>query len=129
MSSFCDCCYGDSNASGVDKEDPPLGLKEELIKKTLALSFKAHKSPKKYYLLDKKNRNSLEADLIISFPGSWAATGWYVGRSYGATNINHTLFPSLKSIGNDEAALVNEAFQQRFESILGNSSLKHEVCN
>ncbi|XP_015967692.1 protein EDS1L isoform X2 [Arachis duranensis] len=131
---FRNCCYGDSKASGVDKdlpqshEDSLLGLRVDLIKKACALAFKAHKSPKKYYLLEKKNRSWLEADLIIiSFHGSWASSDWFVDKSYGVTKINQQLFPSLKSIGNDEAALVNEAFQLRFESILSNSSLKHEV--
>ncbi|XP_072093862.1 protein EDS1L isoform X3 [Arachis hypogaea] len=130
---FRNCCYGDSKASGVDKdlpqshEDSLLGLRVDLIKKACALAFKAHKSPKKYYLLEKKNRSWLEADLIIiSFHGSWASSDWFVDKSYGVTKINQQLFPSLKSIGNDEAALVNEAFQLRFESILSNSSLKHE---
>ncbi|MED6174889.1 defense response [Stylosanthes scabra] len=138
MLSFRNCCYGDSKAtSGVDKdlpeshEDALLGLKVELIKKACALAFKAHKSPKKYYLLEKKkkkNRKWFEDDhIIISFHGSWASTDWFVGKSYGDTMINQELFPSLKSIFNDEVAFVNEAFQLRFESILSNSSLKHEV--
>ncbi|KAL2340846.1 hypothetical protein Fmac_008786 [Flemingia macrophylla] len=109
-----------------NEDDPPLGLEGELIK-ICALAFKAHKSPKKFYLVKKIGNSSSNVNLIFSFPGSWDASDWFVRKPFGLTNINLALFPSLRSIGNDEAALVNEAFLLRFESILGNSSLKTEV--
>ncbi|TKY73449.1 EDS1L protein [Spatholobus suberectus] len=110
-----------------NEQDPPLGLEGELIKKACALAFKAHKSPKKCYLLKKIVNSSSKVNLIISFPGSWVASDWFVRKPFGVTNINLALFPSLRSLGNDQAALVNEAFLLRFQSILSNSSLKSEV--
>nr|KYP47007.1 hypothetical protein KK1_031376 [Cajanus cajan] len=110
-----------------NEEDPPLGLGGKLIKMTCALAFKAHKSPKKFYLLKKIGSSPSDVNLIFSFPGSWDASDWFVRKPFGVTKINLALFPSLRSIGNDEAALVNEAFLLRFESILSNSSLKSEV--
>lgn len=46
---------------------------------------------------------------------------------YEETMIDLALFPSLKSIGNQEAALANEAFLRRFKAIFENSSLSVEV--
>ncbi|XP_061373481.1 protein EDS1L-like [Gastrolobium bilobum] len=104
-----------------------IGLKEELIKKACSFAFKAHKLPQdKYYLLE-KIRTSSEANLIISFSGSWDAADWFVSKPFGETKIDLELFPSLRSIGNDEPALVNEAFLKRFNLILGKSSIKSEV--
>ncbi|MQL05688.1 hypothetical protein EI015_26830, partial [Escherichia coli] len=63
----------------------------------------------------------------MSFPGSGTIKDWYSGKPFGEIEINLNLFPSLKSIGVSEAALVNEAFQRRFEAILAKSSLVAEV--
>ncbi|KAE9587384.1 hypothetical protein Lal_00004843 [Lupinus albus] len=103
-----------------------LGLKEELIKKACSLAFKAHKSPEKSYLSEKIKISS-EPILFISFPGLWDHTKWFSKKPFGVTKIDLNLFPSLRSVGNDEAALVNEAFLLRFQNILDNSSLKFEV--
>ncbi|KAJ1387124.1 hypothetical protein SESBI_40202 [Sesbania bispinosa] len=102
-----------------------IGLKENLIKKACALAFKAHKSPKQHYLCEKFWTSS-EAYLVFSFPGSWIDTDWFVPnhKPFGERKIYPDLYPSLRSIGNDEAALVNEAFLERFCSILKNSSIR-----
>nr|XP_027121561.1 protein EDS1-like [Coffea arabica]XP_027123837.1 protein EDS1-like [Coffea arabica] len=103
-----------------------IGLKEELIKKACNLAMKAHlKSPEKAYIWEKTTRSSTEA--VCAFPGTWAVTDWYSRTPFGATKINIALFPSLKSIGMDELALVNEAFSSRFEQLLCNSQLEREV--
>ncbi|CAL0327693.1 unnamed protein product [Lupinus luteus] len=103
-----------------------IGLKEEVIKKACSFAFKAHKSPEKSYISE-KNRICSEPNLFISFPGSWDQTKWFSKNPFGETKIDLKLFPSLRSVGNDEAALVNEAFLLRFRNILDNSSLKFEV--
>ncbi|RDX64077.1 Protein EDS1L, partial [Mucuna pruriens] len=110
-----------------NEKDLTLGLDGELIKKSCALAFKAHKSPKKRYILKKIQNSSSKVNIIISFPGSWDASDWFARKPFGVTDINLVLFPSLRSIGNDEVALVNETFLLRFESILSNSSLKSKV--
>lgn len=110
-----------------------IGLKDEsIIKKACSLAVKAHKSTKEHYLLE-KFRTSSEAYVIISFPGSWVETDWFVaGKSFGETKVDLQLLPSLRSVGNDEAALVNEAFLYRFDQLLKLNkvpSFKSEVCN
>ena len=105
-----------------------IGLKEELIKKACNLAMKAHlKSPEKAYIWEKTTRSSTEA--VCAFPGTWAVTDWYSRMPFGETKINIALFPSLKSIGMDELALVNEAFSSRFEQLLCNSQLEREVIH
>lgn len=103
-------------------------VKDELVKKACAVAFKADKSPEKPYVLE-KIRGSSESVNIIGFPASWAVTDWFASKPCGETKINLAQFPSLRSVGNDEAALVNEAFLRRFDSVLSNSALKAEVCN
>lgn len=92
-----------------------IGLKDEsIIKKACSLAFKAHKATKEHYKLEKEKDY-----VIISFPGSWIETDWFVvGKSFGETKVDLQLLPSLKSVGNDEAALVNEAFLNRFDQLL-----------
>ncbi|KAF7838386.1 protein EDS1-like [Senna tora] len=107
----------------VERLGDSIGIREELIKKATSLAFKAHKSPEKPYLLEKIR----SSELIITFSGSWTIPDWFSDNNFGETPINLTLFPSLRSIGNDEPALVNKAFLLRFETILNNSSLKSDV--
>lgn len=104
-----------------------IGIREELIKKASVLAFKAHKSPDKHYLLEKIRTATHPSEVIISFPPSWAISDWFADKNFGETQINLTLFPSLRSIGNDEPGLVNKAFLRRFEALLSNSSLKSDV--
>ncbi|KAK7304564.1 hypothetical protein VNO77_42445 [Canavalia gladiata] len=99
-----------------------IGLKEELIKKICGFSIKANKSTEKLYI-----RTALDSCCVFGFTGSWDASEWFVNKPFGETKINLDLFPSLRSIGNDEAALVNEGFAQRFDGILKNTSIKSEV--
>ena len=106
-----------------------LGISEELIKKSCTLAFEAHKHQDKPYRLEKIRSSSSSKVIIISFPGSWHVKDWFADKPFGETKINLNLFPSLRSIGNDEAALVNEAFLRRFESIKENPSFSAEVFN
>ncbi|CAJ1975214.1 unnamed protein product [Sphenostylis stenocarpa] len=92
-------------------------MRAEVIEKAYAASWKAHKSPDRPYLVEKISRNEA-SEVIICFPGSDAVKDWYSQRNFGETKIDLRLFPSLRSIGNDEPALVNEAFSKRFQDIL-----------
>ncbi|KAK7304563.1 hypothetical protein VNO77_42444 [Canavalia gladiata] len=68
-------------------------------------------------------------EVTISFSGSGSFKDWYSQPNFGETKVDFDLFSSLKSIGKDEAAQVNEFFQQRFKDILASDkpSFKDEV--
>ena len=101
----------------------------ELIKEAYSLAVEAHsKSSEKAYNVEESRRSS-DPIIIISFSGCWSENGWYDGEPFGVTEINPPkLFPSLRSIGVNENALVNKAFLQRFvDKIWGNSGFDREV--
>ncbi|KAF3655716.1 putative zinc finger CCCH domain-containing protein 5-like isoform X1 [Capsicum annuum] len=100
-------------------------VKDELIKKACNLAMEAHTlSSGKPYIYKKKSGSM---DAVFGFAGTWSLDGWYNNTSFGETKINVSLFPSMRSVGTDELAMVNEAFARRFEDILNKSSLKNEV--
>ncbi|KAK9277808.1 hypothetical protein L1049_027364 [Liquidambar formosana] len=99
-------------------------MQEGRIKRACSLAMKAHKSTGKPYILE-KSRSS--PDAVFSFAGSWSVNDWFAGKSFGEKKIDIGLFPSLRSIGNDEVAVVNEAFLRRFEAILEKQSFQSEV--
>lgn len=100
-------------------------VRDELIKKTCNLTMEAHNlSPGKPYIYKKINGST---DVVFAFAGTLSSDGWYSNTSFGEKEINTTLFPSLRSVGTDEVAKVNEVFATRFEEILDKSSLKNEV--
>ncbi|OIT02258.1 PREDICTED: protein EDS1L-like [Nicotiana attenuata] len=100
-------------------------VKDELIKKACNLAMEAHNlSSGKPYIYKKKSGSM---DVFFAFAGNWFVDGWYSSTCFGEKKINISLFPSLKSVGTDEVAMVNEAFASRFEHILNNSPLKIEV--
>lgn len=103
-------------------------MRGEVIEKAYGGSLRAHKSPDRPYLVEKISRND-PSEVIISFSGSGAVKDWYSQRNFGETKIDLTLFPSLRSIGSDEPALVNETFLKRFQGIilLPRPSLADEV--
>ncbi|KAJ1421784.1 Fungal lipase-like domain [Sesbania bispinosa] len=115
-----------AGGSGSGRFGESIEIRREWIEKVFALAWKAHKSPDKHFLLEKINK-SKPPEIIITFPGSGSVKDWYSKRTFGETKINLSLFPSLKSIGNNEAALVNQAFLQRFKDILDKSPLEAEV--
>lgn len=105
-----------------------IGLNEEVVKKACSLSFKAHKSPKEPYFSETfKTSSESAAYLVISFPGSWVEADWFVAKPFGETKIDLAHFPLLKSVGNDETALVNQAFLNRFDRLFKFSSIISEV--
>lgn len=102
-----------------------IGLSEELIQKAAKLAMKAHDtSPGKPYRHEKASGS---IDAFFAFPGSWCVDHWYSRKPFGEIKIDVSKFPSMKSVGNDEVALVNEAFSRRFQELLSNSSLEIEV--
>ncbi|TKY73448.1 EDS1L protein [Spatholobus suberectus] len=103
-----------------------MGLKEELITVACGLAFQAHTAPGNLYRYNDIGISS-EAYRVFSFSGSWDAAEWFVNKPFGETKIDLALFPSLRSIGNDEAALVNEGFAKRFDNILKTTTIKSEV--
>ncbi|KAI6675310.1 hypothetical protein NL676_003216 [Syzygium grande] len=104
-----------------------LGIKAEVINKALSVSIAAHKSPEKLCLVDWKIPNS-PSQVIVAFPRSRSLDDWIAGDSkaepFGETKVDTKMFPSLKSIGKDVVATVNEAFMARFLRILNHESGK-----
>ncbi|KAH9719995.1 protein eds1-related [Citrus sinensis] len=95
-----------------------ISMKEEVIKNACSIAMKAHKLPEKQLYLVEKNRGS--SDVIFSFPGSWTISDWFSRSPFGEKMIDPhpPQFASLRSIGNDQVATVNEAFLTRFQAIL-----------
>lgn len=96
---------------------------EELINKAFSEAMAAHKYADKEFL---ENRGSSE--VIFSFPGSWSVKDWYSEGAFGETGIDSAFFPSLRSLGNNEYAVVNKAFQERFKLVAERSQLRNRVC-
>ncbi|KAK9021130.1 hypothetical protein V6N11_011132 [Hibiscus sabdariffa] len=110
------------------------GFSEEVIKKACLLAMAAHKSPENPFLVEHSRTSS---DVFFSFPGSWSAPHWFTRQPFGEIKVdqsdllcpkgNDKVATSLRSIGRDELATVNEGFLRRFEMILATSSLQTEV--
>ncbi|KAH9684530.1 protein eds1-related [Citrus sinensis] len=102
-----------------------ISMKEEVIKKACSIAMKAHELPEKQLYLVEKNGGS--SDVIFGFPGSWSISDWFSGSPFGEKKIDPhpPQFASLRSIGNDQVATVNEAFLTRFQAIL--PQLQNEV--
>ncbi|KAI9086396.1 hypothetical protein K1719_031480 [Acacia pycnantha] len=102
-----------------------LGVEEDLIKKASEQAFKSHEDkpflPEEYT----SSASSSSSSLLISFAPSWSLTDWHSDE----TKIDLSLFPSLRSIGNDEHAIVHKASLSRFQSLLTNQSFQSEVEN
>lgn len=99
-------------AGGTASSVNNIVLNEDPINKALALFLKAHRSPEKPYLVEKIRGSP--SKVIFIFPCCGSVKDWYSETPFGESPINLTHFPSLKSVGNDEAALVNKSFLQRF---------------
>ncbi|KAJ6358942.1 hypothetical protein OIU76_000633 [Salix suchowensis] len=110
---------------GTIKLGENMVIKEEVIKKACSMAMDAHKSPEKQYLSKKIKTSSSE--VVFSFPGSWSVNDWFTGTSFGETKVDLQLFPSLKYIGLDVTATVNEVFLNEFKALLANPLFKNEV--
>ncbi|XP_065876616.1 protein EDS1B-like [Euphorbia lathyris] len=102
-----------------------IGIREDVINKVCSIAIKAHKASGKQLYLSEKIRSS--SQVVFSFPGSWSVTDWYSNTPFGEVKVDNQLFPSLKYIGLDETASVNEAFQHRFKQLWLNQHFRKEV--
>ncbi|RVW21177.1 Protein EDS1L [Vitis vinifera] len=101
-----------------------IGLSGEVINAAASLAMKAHDSTREPFLLEKPRGLSVA---VVAFAGSWLRDDWCAETPFGETTIDAGTFPSLKSLGDDGGALVNESFLRRFKAILGQSSLAKKV--
>ncbi|CAK9177303.1 unnamed protein product [Ilex paraguariensis] len=101
-----------------------VGMSKELIQKACCLSIEAQKSTGKPYLSEKSHGLSA---IIFGFAGSWSKDDWFSRKPFRDMKVNLEFSPSLRSIGNDEVATVNEAFYSRFQETKAKSSLEVEV--
>ncbi|KAG6633060.1 hypothetical protein I3843_12G021900 [Carya illinoinensis] len=104
-------------------------MDEKLIEKACDSATKAHMSPVKPFIHEKFSVSSSRT-VIFSFPaGSWSVDDWVARNPVGETEVKAKLFGSvIRSIGNDEIAMVNEPFLRRFEvQILGTSDFQNKV--
>lgn len=98
-------------------------ITDEVFRKARSVAMKAHKE--KVYTSEKLRNSS---GIIFSFPGSWEVKEWFSKGPFGNTKRDHpVLFPSLKYLGLDEIATVNEAFLGRFKEVLNEPRFKEEV--
>ncbi|KAL1811176.1 hypothetical protein ACET3Z_021241 [Daucus carota] len=104
-----------------------LEMRAEIISKAFELSMNAHKfcGARSDEYLSQEIHNSVE--IVFAFPGSWSVNEWFSCRPFGEIKIDLSLFPCLRSIGNQESAFVNEAFFREFIALLRTSRLAIEV--
>lgn len=110
----------------VSKLEEVVGLKPDTITRACALAFRSHLSKSnRPYLVTPDN----DGRVTISFSAAWSVADFYSipAATFGLAKINHNLFPSLKSVGLDESANVNQAFQTRFKVLLDRYDLHREV--
>ncbi|KAJ8753485.1 hypothetical protein K2173_022726 [Erythroxylum novogranatense] len=104
-----------------------IGVGEEVIRKACKIAMKTHKSPEKQYLSEKLRNSSA---VVFSFPArNWLVNEWFQGSPFGTTkvDVDLDLFSSLKYIGLNEKATVNDAFLRRFKAVLDNPKFINEV--
>lgn len=104
-----------------------LKIDEDLIMKACSVAMKAHRFQNEPFLVENSSGFSSSV-AIFSFPGSWSEKDWFSNDSFGAKPAKGSVFSEyLRSLGNDEAAVLNEAFLHRFESI--RTQLQIKVCD
>ncbi|EEF52075.1 protein EDS1B [Ricinus communis] len=103
-----------------------VGIKEEVIKKACSMAMKAHNktSGKQLYVSEKIRPSS---EIVFSFPGSWFVTDWFSKGPFGEVEVDLQLLPSLKHVGLNGTATVNEAFLLRFKALVANPQFRKEV--
>ncbi|KAJ0805228.1 putative carboxylesterase [Helianthus annuus] len=88
-----------------------LGVTEAQMIKACCLAVRSHKSSG--YI-----KESGSEDTVFAFGGSWAHQDFYSHEPFGEITIDPSLFPSLKSVGNNEPAKINQGFFRRFQALL-----------
>ncbi|XP_004299596.1 PREDICTED: protein EDS1B-like [Fragaria vesca subsp. vesca] len=105
-----------------------LGISEEYIKKSCSLSLNYQFSNELFHV-DKSSSDAV----VIVFKGVCTVEEWFSGDgAFGETKINYKdwskqAFPSLRSIGNEDVAIVNQAFLERFELATKDPNFGKEV--
>ncbi|KAL9243183.1 hypothetical protein vseg_017103 [Gypsophila vaccaria] len=103
------------------------GLTEEVIGRACSIAMKAHtSSSSELYVCEKATSTSSEV-IVFGFAGSWDVGDWFTHEPFGVVKINLNVFPSLRTIGSNQAATVNQAFLRKFEALLANSSFRIQV--
>ncbi|KAK9067993.1 hypothetical protein SSX86_012104 [Deinandra increscens subsp. villosa] len=93
------------------------GVSEAEIIKACSLAVKSHNS----------NGGYIKEDSVFAFGGSWDVQDFYNHQPFGEIRIDGSLFQSLKSVGNHEFAIINQAFLRRFQALLQTSNFQAEV--
>ncbi|XP_071715956.1 protein EDS1L-like [Rutidosis leptorrhynchoides] len=101
-----------------------LEISETLIIKACSLALKSHKSNSNTGFITKESGTE---ETVIAFGGSWSEQDFYSHKPFGEAKIDVSLFPSLKSVGNNELATINQGFFRKFQSILKIPSFQAEV--
>lgn len=105
-----------------------LGISEEYIKKSCRLSLNDQFGTELFHV----DKSSSDAVFIV-FKGVCTVEEWFSGDgAFGETKINYKdwskeAFPSMKSIGNEDIAIVNQAFLERFELATKDPNFGKEV--
>lgn len=110
---------------GIVKLGENMEIKEEVIMKACSMAMKAHKSPEKQYLSE--GIHSSSSEVVFSFAGSLSVNDWFAGSAFGEMKVDLQFFPSLKYVGLDVTATVNEVFLNRFKAVLANPQFQIEV--
>ncbi|KAK2973409.1 hypothetical protein RJ640_011643 [Escallonia rubra] len=98
-------------------------LSQVIINTACKIAVNAHKKAKTYQYEKIGGGSSSPATAVFAF----SADHWLKEKPFGLKPIDLAAFPSLRSIGNDEKAAVNEAFIGRFYEILKTPSLADKV--
>ncbi|KAM7479947.1 hypothetical protein LguiA_028160 [Lonicera macranthoides] len=101
-----------------------LEIREEVIIKACSMSMEAHKSVKGKQYVHDKVKGSPEVVVVFAFGGLPTVEDW---KPFGETKIDRSMFPSIRSIGTDDVAMVNKAFLLRFEAMLKQPKFVEEV--
>lgn len=117
--------------AGGGRLEDTIKMDDELVMNTCSSAMNAHKFAGIHPFTFEKIRASSDTytSFIFGFAGSWSVNDWQLAQNpFGETQIKSELFPSLRSIGNHEFAMVNQAFLQRFEErILGAPDFRAKV--
>ncbi|KAI0497198.1 hypothetical protein KFK09_020420 [Dendrobium nobile] len=102
-----------------------------MVERCCVLSMRAHSSSPASSFLIRSFTDPLPCS-VFAFRASWSADDWidddpFPASSFGEAAVDNSLFPSLRSLGNDVPALVNLAFLRSFQRILAEGRLHAEV--
>ncbi|KAJ4949774.1 hypothetical protein NE237_000111, partial [Protea cynaroides] len=114
----------DTSQLGREKKNlrEAVGIEADLVKKAFSIAMAVQSKGNRTYQFEKHSSYS-----IFAFRGCGTVEDWFSGTSFGETSISlKKFFPLLKSIGNNEIALVNGKFFQQFQNLLKEETLNEE---